>query len=138
MFLLEFLTSIFTFYGLQVASLQFGNFYDVQYVKMYGIFMGQLQVGLIFVTRTAFLFIWFYFEYFGWLCDNVMFDVEHSPAYHKYTWSICKWLYWRTSWFIYLLIYFLFLFFRCLSNHSFFSLCLVIYTEPGAVLHLIL
>ncbi|KAK2429769.1 protein EXPORTIN 1A [Trifolium repens] len=27
----------------EVASLQFGSFYDVQYVKMYGIFMSQLQ-----------------------------------------------------------------------------------------------
>ncbi|XP_024637721.1 protein EXPORTIN 1A isoform X2 [Medicago truncatula] len=30
----------------EVASLQFGNFYDVQYVKMYGILMGQLQTIL--------------------------------------------------------------------------------------------
>ncbi|KAK2362010.1 protein EXPORTIN 1A [Trifolium repens] len=27
----------------EVGSLQFGSFYDVQYVKMYGIFIGQLQ-----------------------------------------------------------------------------------------------
>lgn len=40
---------LFIFYNLysQVASLQFGNFYDAQYVKMYNIFMVQLQVRLI-------------------------------------------------------------------------------------------
>ncbi|KAK2375870.1 protein EXPORTIN 1A [Trifolium repens] len=30
----------------EVASIQFGRFYDVQYVKMYGICMGQLQVAM--------------------------------------------------------------------------------------------
>ena len=29
---------------LQVAALQFGDFYNMQYVKMYTIFMMQLQV----------------------------------------------------------------------------------------------
>jgi hypothetical protein len=67
--------------------------------------MGQLQVCLIFVTCTAFLFIWFYFEHFGWLCDNVLFNVEHTPAYHKYTRGICKWLYQRTSWFIFIFLF---------------------------------
>jgi hypothetical protein len=77
-----------------------------EYVKMYGIFMGQLQVGLIFVTCTEFLFIWFYSEHCGWLCDNVLFNVEHTPAYHKYTWGICKWLYQRTSCFVFFNFFF--------------------------------
>jgi len=50
------------FLCLQVASLQFGNFYDVQYVKMYGIFMGQLQVCLD--RLFLFLFILFWLQHF--------------------------------------------------------------------------
>jgi hypothetical protein len=38
---------------LQVAALQFGDFYNVQYVKMYTFFMIQLQV--ILKTFTIFL-----------------------------------------------------------------------------------
>jgi len=36
---------------LQVAALHFGDFYDMQYVKMYAVFMVQLQVYFI-VSRA--------------------------------------------------------------------------------------
>lgn len=35
---------IVDYFGIQVAALSFGEFYNVQYVKMYTIFMVQLQV----------------------------------------------------------------------------------------------
>lgn len=48
---------------IQVASLQFGDFYDMQYVRMYTIFMVQLQVFLITKVVPVFSFItlcWFF------------------------------------------------------------------------------
>lgn len=38
---------------LQVAALQFGEFYDLQYAKMYSIFMIQLQVILLFLKIVS-------------------------------------------------------------------------------------
>ena len=40
------------FWILQVVALNFGDFYNVQYVKMYNIFMMQLQVCLSIITST--------------------------------------------------------------------------------------
>lgn len=34
----------------QVAALNFGDFYNVQYVNMYNIFMAQLQVSILSVA----------------------------------------------------------------------------------------
>jgi hypothetical protein len=34
----------FFFWNLQVAALNFGDFYNMQYIKMYNFFMVQLQV----------------------------------------------------------------------------------------------
>ena len=37
-------TALTLYLAFQVAALQFGDFYDMQYAKMYTIFMVQLQV----------------------------------------------------------------------------------------------
>lgn len=49
----------------QVAALNCGDFYNGQYVKMYGIFMGQLQVMLLLFIGFVHCFNTFSFS---WLC----------------------------------------------------------------------
>ena len=54
-FNLELLSGHWLFWFLQVAALNFGDFYNVQYVKMYTIFMVQLQVCQSIVNNTVFI-----------------------------------------------------------------------------------
>lgn len=93
------------FWCLQVAALQFGNYYDVQYVKMYNIFMVQLQVCYVFFPLmtpyatvctyydfvcisflVCFILFYFFSLAYNFLVDyKVLFNVGHTPSYYKYT-----------------------------------------------------
>lgn len=55
----------------QVAALQFGEFYDMQYVKMYTIFMMQLQVVFYYPCLKFEVFCRIFFSPFR---DNITLD----------------------------------------------------------------
>lgn len=102
-----FLTSIecivyFSDFVCQVAALNFGDFYNVQYVNMYTIFIGQLRVN--YSSPCVIFFIFFVFWstsclswLLAWWSILVFLFADNSPTDYKYPWGIFKRKWWRTS-----------------------------------------
>jgi hypothetical protein len=60
-------------FSLQVAALQFGDFYNMQYVKMYTIFMMQLQVNDVLILS--------FLKYF---CLNLYLSMDFLPMFRLF------------------------------------------------------
>lgn len=79
------------FWCLQVAALQFGNYYDVQYVKMYNIFMVQLQVcSDMFLFHMPYATFCTYF-YFMSICFSSGLFWFYS-IFLSFAYNYCGWL----------------------------------------------
>jgi hypothetical protein len=81
-------------FSLQVAALQFGDFYNMQYVKMYTIFMMQLQVITILMLSNYICFVIYLLMDFSpmfrlfFLMDQFPMPMLMVPMTNKHSYKI--------------------------------------------------